>query len=79
QFGSMIAIPVLIIDLVVSSVRMAIGMMMRSPLIISLPFKTMLFVLVDGWAQIIGTPAGSVGTVERGRRLAAPLARWSET
>ncbi|WP_446937421.1 hypothetical protein [Pseudomonas aeruginosa] len=42
---------------------MAMGMMMLSPLIISLPFKIMLFVLVDGWALIIGTLAGSFGTV----------------
>ncbi|SDH92007.1 flagellar type III secretion system pore protein FliP [Pseudomonas panipatensis] len=63
QIGFMIFIPFLIIDLVVSSVLMAMGMMMLSPLIISLPFKLMLFVLVDGWALIIGTLAGSFGTV----------------
>ena len=45
----MIFIPFLIIDMVVASVLMAMGMMMLSPLIISLPFKIMLFVLVDGW------------------------------
>ena len=56
-------IPFLIIDLVVASVLMAMGMMMLSPLIISLPFKTMLFVLVDGWALIIGTLARSFGGV----------------
>lgn len=59
QIGFMIFIPFLIIDLVVASVLMAMGMMMLSPLIISLPFKIMLFVLVDGWALIIGTLAGS--------------------
>ncbi|EOV0937473.1 flagellar biosynthetic protein FliP, partial [Pseudomonas aeruginosa] len=63
QIGFMIFIPFLIIELVVSSVLMAMGMMMLSPLIISLPFKIMLFVLVDGWALIIGTLAGSFGTV----------------
>jgi flagellar biosynthetic protein FliP len=63
QIGFMIFIPFLIIDLVVSSVLMAMGMMMLSPLIISLPFKIMLFVLVDGWALIIGTLAGSFGTL----------------
>src|SRR5450830_57304 len=52
-----------IIDLVVASVLMAMGMMMLSPLIISLPFKIMLFVLVDGWALIIGTLASSFGGV----------------
>ncbi len=59
QIGFMIFIPFLVIDLVVASVLMAMGMMMLSPLIISLPFKIMLFVLVDGWALIIGTLAAS--------------------
>jgi flagellar biosynthetic protein FliP len=59
QIGFMIFIPFLIIDLVVASVLMAMGMMMLSPLIISLPFKIMLFVLVDGWTLIIGTLASS--------------------
>ena len=63
QIGFMIFIPFLIIDLVVASVLMAMGMMMLSPLIISLPFKIMLFVLVDGWALIMGTLAGSFGGV----------------
>jgi flagellar biosynthetic protein FliP len=49
--------------MVVASVLMAMGMMMLSPLIISLPFKIMLFVLVDGWGLIIGTLAGSFGTL----------------
>ena len=59
QIGFMLFIPFLIIDLVVASVLMAMGMMMLSPLIISLPFKIMLFVLVDGWTLIIGTLASS--------------------
>jgi len=59
QIGFMIFIPFLIIDLVVASVLMAMGMMMLSPLIISLPFKIMLFVLVDGWTMVIGTLASS--------------------
>ena len=59
QIGFMLFIPFLIIDLVVASVLMAMGMMMLSPLIISLPFKLMLFVLVDGWALVIGTLASS--------------------
>ncbi len=63
QIGFMIFIPFLVIDLVVSSVLMAMGMMMLSPLIVSLPFKLMLFVLVDGWALIIGTLAASFGGV----------------
>ncbi len=61
QIGFIIFIPFLVIDIVVASVLMAMGMMMLSPLIISLPFKIMLFVLVDGWALIIGTLAASFG------------------
>ena len=61
QIGFIIFIPFLVIDIVVASVLMAMGMMMLSPLIISLPFKIMLFVLVDGWALIIGTLASSFG------------------
>ena len=63
QIGFMIFIPFLIIDMVVASILMAMGMMMLSPLIISLPFKIMLFVLVDGWALIMGTLAASFGTI----------------
>ena len=59
QIGFLVFIPFLIIDLVVSSVLMSMGMMMLSPMLISLPFKIMLFVLVDGWALIIGTLASS--------------------
>ncbi|MBK1674871.1 flagellar biosynthetic protein FliP [Ectothiorhodospira shaposhnikovii] len=59
QIGFLILIPFLIIDLVVASVLMSMGMMMLSPLIISLPFKIMLFVLVDGWAMIMSTLATS--------------------
>ncbi len=59
QIGFMLFIPFLVIDLVVASVLMAMGMMMLSPIIISLPFKIMLFVLVDGWAMVIGTVAAS--------------------
>ncbi len=61
QIGFVIFIPFLVIDIVVASILMAMGMMMLSPLIISLPFKIMLFVLVDGWALIIGTLAASFG------------------
>lgn len=59
QIGFIIFIPFLIIDLVVASVLMSMGMMMMSPLIISLPFKLMLFVLVDGWNLLLGTLATS--------------------
>lgn len=59
QIGFLIFLPFLIIDLVVASVLMSMGMMMLSPLIISLPFKLMLFVMVDGWSMIIGSLAAS--------------------
>lgn len=61
QIGFLLFIPFLIIDLVVASVLMAMGMMMLSPIIISLPFKIMMFVLVDGWAMIMGSLASSFG------------------
>ncbi len=59
--GFMFFIPFLIVDLVVASVLMAMGMMMLSPMIVSLPFKIMLFVLVDGWSLVMGTLAKSFG------------------
>lgn len=59
QIGFLLFIPFLIIDLVVASVLMSMGMMMLSPMIVSLPFKIMLFVLVDGWNLIMGTLASS--------------------
>ena len=59
QIAFLIFIPFLIIDMVVSSVLMSMGMMMLSPVIISLPFKLMLFVLVDGWHLLIGSLAQS--------------------
>lgn len=62
QIGFMLFIPFLIIDLVVASVLMAMGMMMLSPLIVSLPFKLVVFVLVDGWAMTVGTLSASFGT-----------------
>jgi flagellar biosynthetic protein FliP len=59
QIGFLLFIPFLIIDLVVASVLMSMGMMMLSPLIISLPFKLMLFVMIDGWSLVLGTLASS--------------------
>ena len=61
QIGFMLFIPFLVIDMVVASILMSMGMMMLSPLIISLPFKIMLFVMVDGWVMIMGTVAASFG------------------
>lgn len=59
QIGFMIFIPFLVIDMVVASVLMAMGMMMVSPSIVALPFKLMLFVLVDGWQLLMGSLANS--------------------
>jgi len=57
--GFLIYIPFVVIDLIVSSVLMSMGMMMLSPMMISMPFKLMLFVLVDGWSLIMGSLAAS--------------------
>ncbi len=59
QIGFMLFLPFLVIDLVVSSVLMSLGMMMMSPMLVSLPFKLLLFVLVDGWALLMGSLAAS--------------------
>ena len=61
QIGFLFFLPFLVIDLVVASVLMSMGMMMLSPMLISLPFKLMLFVLVDGWSLTVGTLANSFG------------------
>ncbi|AMC36083.1 flagellar type III secretion system pore protein FliP [Iodobacter sp. HSC-16F04] len=60
QIGCMLFIPFLVVDLVVSSVLMAMGMMMLSPLVISLPLKLLLFVLVDGWSLTVNTLVTSI-------------------
>jgi flagellar biosynthetic protein FliP len=57
--GFLIYIPFVVIDLIVASVLMSMGMMMLSPMMISMPFKLMLFVLVDGWSLIMGSLASS--------------------
>jgi flagellar biosynthetic protein FliP len=59
QIGFLLFIPFVIIDLVVASTLMSMGMMMLSPTLISLPFKIMLFVLVDGWTLVMGSLAAS--------------------
>lgn len=61
QIGFIIFLPFLVIDIVTSSVLMAMGMMMLPPVMISLPFKIMLFVLVDGWGLLIGSMVKSFG------------------
>ncbi len=61
QMGFMLYLPFLVIDMVVSSILMAMGMMMLPPMTISLPFKLLLFVLVDGWGLVIGSIVKSFG------------------
>ncbi|MDO8419218.1 MAG: flagellar type III secretion system pore protein FliP [Rubrivivax sp.] len=62
QIGFMIFIPFLIIDMIVASVLMSLGMMMLSPVLVALPFKLMLFVLADGWNLLMGSLAASFAT-----------------
>ena len=59
QIGFLIFIPFLIIDMIVASVLMSLGMMMLSPVLVALPFKLMLFVLADGWNLLLGSLAAS--------------------
>jgi flagellar biosynthetic protein FliP len=61
QMGFLIFVPFLVIDMVVASILMAMGMMMLPPIVISLPFKILLFVLVDGWSLVIGSLVQSFG------------------
>jgi flagellar biosynthetic protein FliP len=61
EMGFLIFVPFLVIDMVVASILMAMGMMMLPPIIISLPFKILLFVLVDGWSLVIGSLVQSFG------------------
>ena len=55
QIGFLLFLPFLVIDMVIASVLMSLGMMMLSPMLVSLPFKLLLFVLVDGWAMTVGS------------------------
>jgi len=61
QIGFLIFLPFLVIDMVVASILMALGMMMLSPMLVSLPIKLLLFVLVDGWALTVGSLAATYG------------------
>ena len=61
EIGFLIFVPFLIIDMVVASVLMAMGMMMLPPIIIALPFKIIFFVLVDGWFMVVGSLVRSFG------------------
>jgi flagellar biosynthetic protein FliP len=61
QIAFIVFIPFLVIDMVVATLLMAMGMMMMSPVMVSLPFKLILFVLVDGWALLMGSLVQSFG------------------
>lgn len=61
QIGFLLFLPFLVIDMVIASILMALGMMMLSPMLVSLPFKLLLFVLVDGWALTVGSLAATYG------------------
>jgi flagellar biosynthetic protein FliP len=61
EIGFLVFVPFLVIDMVVASVLMAMGMMMLPPIIIALPFKIIFFVLVDGWYLVVGTLVRSFG------------------
>ena len=61
QIGFILYLPFLVIDMITASILMAMGMMMLPPVIISLPFKIMLFVFVDGWALLVGSLIESFG------------------
>jgi flagellar biosynthetic protein FliP len=61
EIGFMVFLPFLIIDLVIASVLMSMGMMMLPPIVISLPFKLIFFVLVDGWRLVSGSLVQSYG------------------
>jgi flagellar biosynthetic protein FliP len=61
QIGFLVYIPFLVVDMVVASVLMSMGMMMLPPVMISLPFKVLLFVLVDGWGLVVGSLVKSFG------------------
>jgi flagellar biosynthetic protein FliP len=62
QIGFLVFVPFLMIDMVVASLLMSMGMMMVSPVLVALPFKLMLFVLADGWNLLIGSLVASFGT-----------------
>ena len=67
EIGFLIFLPFLIIDMVVASVLMSMGMMMLPPVMVSLPFKLIFFVLVDGWALVVGSLVQSFARASRGR------------
>jgi flagellar biosynthetic protein FliP len=66
QIGFLLFLPFLVIDIVIASILMALGMMMVSPVLVALPFKLLLFVLVDGWALTVGSLAAGYGLAPGG-------------
>lgn len=66
QIGFLLFLPFLVIDIVIASILMALGMMMVSPVLVALPFKLLLFVLVDGWALTLGSLAAGFGMTPGG-------------
>lgn len=66
QIGFLLFLPFLVIDIVIASILMALGMMMVSPVLVALPFKLLLFVLVDGWALTVGSLAAGYGIAAGG-------------
>lgn len=66
QIGFLLFLPFLVIDIVIASILMALGMMMVSPVLVALPFKLLLFVLVDGWALTVGSLAAGYGMAAGG-------------
>nr|WP_111299263.1 flagellar type III secretion system pore protein FliP [Paracoccus saliphilus] len=66
QIGFLLFLPFLVIDIVIASILMALGMMMVSPVLVALPFKLLLFVLVDGWALTVGSLAAGYGLAAGG-------------
>jgi flagellar biosynthetic protein FliP len=66
QIGFLLFLPFLVIDIVIASILMALGMMMVSPVLVALPFKLLLFVLVDGWALTVGSLAAGYGMMPGG-------------
>lgn len=66
QIGFLLFLPFLVIDIVIASILMALGMMMVSPVLVALPFKLLLFVLVDGWALTVGSLAAGYGMTPGG-------------
>ena len=63
QIGFLLFLPFLVIDMVIASILMSLGMMMLSPMLVALPFKLLLFVLVDGWAMTVGSLAATYAQV----------------